>query len=98
MLGAIAHYVAKFGYGGLGPIERYASTGPELYDMDFVKFAEACHVYGQRVEKPGEIRDALKNAFDSGRPAIIDVNIDPDEIHPGTIQRFRSIVDKHPDL
>lgn len=98
MLGAIAHYVGKFGYGELWPIERYASTGPELYDMNFVKFAEACHVHGQRVEKPGEIRDALRNAFESGKPALIDVDIDPDEIHPGTLMRFRSVTDKHPDL
>jgi len=98
MLGAIAHYVAKFGYGGLWPVERYASTGPELYDMNFVKFAEACHVHGERVEKPGEIKDALRNAFDSGRPSIIDVDIDPDELHPGTVVRFKSVLEKYPYL
>jgi acetolactate synthase-1/2/3 large subunit len=97
-LGAIAHYVSKFGYGGLWEPGRYASTGPELYDMDFVKFAEACHVFGQRVEKPTEIKDALRNAFNSGKPAVIDVDIDPDELHPGTIQRFKRTIDTHPDL
>ena len=29
--------------------------------------------YGVRVEKPSEIQDALKGAFQSGKPAIIDV-------------------------
>jgi acetolactate synthase-1/2/3 large subunit len=96
MLGAIAHHAGKLGY-GLWPPGRYASTGPELYDMDFVKFAEACHVYGERVERPGEMADALKNAFDSGKPAIIDVNIDPEEVHPSTVERFPSALAKYPD-
>ncbi|MEM2129258.1 MAG: thiamine pyrophosphate-binding protein [Candidatus Bathyarchaeia archaeon] len=96
-LGMIAHVVCKFGYGIWEP-DRYVASGPGLYDMDFVKFAEACHVYGQRVEKPGEIKDALKNAFDSGKPAIIDVVIDPDEIPPGSITKFKKVIDSHPGL
>jgi acetolactate synthase-1/2/3 large subunit len=32
--------------------------------------------YGERVEKPGEIRPALQRAFDSGVPACINVMID----------------------
>lgn len=98
MLGAIAHFVGKFGHGGMYPPERYASTGPDLYDMDFVKFAEACHVRGERVEDPAEIKRALANAFNSGKPSIIDVDIDPDELHPGTIRRFKSVSEKYPEL
>ena len=98
MLGAIAHFVGKFGHGGMFPTERYASTGPDLYDMNFVKFAEACHVYGERVEDPAEIKHALVNAFNSGKPAIIDVDIDPDEIHPGAVERFKIVSEKHPEL
>lgn len=96
MLGAIAHYAGKLGWGGLWEPERYAAT--DLYDMDFVKFAEACHVFGIRVERPGEIKDALKQAFDSGKPAIIDVIIDRDEMTKSTLRRFQHIFAKYPGL
>ena len=85
----------KFGYGMWEP-ERYIVT--QSYVMDFVKFAEACHAYGQVVERPTEIKDALKNAFDSGKPSILDVRIDPDEIPPGALKRFEPLVKKHPEL
>ena len=97
-LGAIAQEGGIFSYGGLWPTGRFASTGPELYDMDFVKFAEACHVHGERVQRPGEVKDALKNAFESGKPAIIDVEIDSDEIHPGVKERWRGVLEKNPNL
>jgi len=85
----------KFGYGVWEP-ERYIVT--QSYVMDFVKFAEACHAYGQTVERPTEIKDALKSAFDSGKPSILDVRIDPDEIPVGALRRFEPIVKKHPEL
>ena len=85
----------KFGYGMWEP-ERYIAT--QSYVMDFMKFAEACHAYGQLVERPTEIKDALKNAFDSGRPSIIDIRIDPDEVPAGALKRFEGLVKKHPEL
>ena len=85
----------KFGYGTWEP-ERYIVT--QSYVMDFVKFAEACHAYGQIVERPTEIKDALKNAFDSGKPSILDVRIDPDEVPAGALKRFEPIVKKYPEL
>lgn len=63
-----------------------------------MKFAEACHAYGQLVERPTEIKEALKNAFESGRPSIIDVRIDPDEVPAGALERFETLVKKHPEL
>ena len=65
---------------------------------EFVKFAEACHAYGQLVERPTEIKEVLKNAFNSGRPSIIDVRIDPDEVPAGALERFETLVKKHPEL
>jgi acetolactate synthase-1/2/3 large subunit len=85
----------KFGYGMWEP-ERYIAT--QSYVMDFMKFAEACHAYGQKVEKPTEVKDALKNAFDSGKPSIIDIRIDPDEVPAGALKRFEGLVKKHPEL
>jgi acetolactate synthase-1/2/3 large subunit len=49
---------------------------------DFVKLAEAFGVKGERVERPGEMKETLKNAMKSGEPTLIDVTIDPDEILP----------------
>jgi acetolactate synthase-1/2/3 large subunit len=85
----------KFGYGMWEP-ERYIMT--QSYVMDFLKFADACHAYGQIVERPAEIGDALKNAFGSGKPSIIDIRIDPDEVPPGALKRFETLVSKHPEL
>ena len=85
----------KFGYGTWEP-ERYIVT--QSYVMDFLKFAEACHAYGQIVERPTEIKDALKGAFDSGKPSIIDIRIDPDEVPLGALKRFEPLVKQHPEL
>ena len=61
--------------------ERISET--RLGDVpDFVKLAEAFGVKGERVERPGEMKETLKNALKSGEPTIIDVTIDPDEILP----------------
>jgi acetolactate synthase-1/2/3 large subunit len=49
---------------------------------DFVKLAEAFGVRAERVEKPGETREALQNALKSGEPTLLDIIIDPDEILP----------------
>lgn len=49
---------------------------------DFVKLAEAFGVQAERVERPGEMKETLKNALNSGEPTLIDVIIDPDEILP----------------
>lgn len=59
--------------------KRYSST--KLYDSnpDFVKLAEAFGAKGIRVEKPGEIADALKQAFASDKPCLVDIICDPEE-------------------
>ena len=49
---------------------------------DFVKLAEAYKIDAERVEKPGEVKEALKRAINSGGPSIIDIVIDPMEILP----------------
>ena len=49
---------------------------------DFVKLAESFGVNAERVERPGEMRETVKNAIRSGEPYLIDVIIDPEEILP----------------
>lgn len=47
--------------------------------IDYAKIFEAFGGFGIRVEKPGEIRDALKQALDSGMPACVDCVTDKNE-------------------
>ena len=44
--------------------------------------AQSCGGEGYRVEKPEELDKALKQAFKSDNPAIVDVVVDPDEMAP----------------
>ncbi len=64
-----------------------ALKSSDFIDVDYGKIAEAFNCYGQRVEKPGEIGEAIQNAFDSGKPAIVDVMIDRYELAPTSYYR-----------
>jgi len=52
--------------------KRYSHTSLGA-TPDFVKLADAFGCYGERVEKPDDLKDALHNAFESGKPAVIDM-------------------------
>lgn len=54
----------------------------DFTELDYAKIAKAFGCYGVRVERPGELAEAIKNAFDSGRPAIVDVVTDKREYAP----------------
>lgn len=41
--------------------------------LNYAKIAEVFGCYGERVESPEDIADAVKNAFEAGKPAIVDV-------------------------
>jgi acetolactate synthase-1/2/3 large subunit len=45
----------------------------DFTDINFGKIAEAMGCYGVRVERPAEIKDAIKAALESNRPAVIDI-------------------------
>ncbi|MGC9517958.1 MAG: acetolactate synthase large subunit [Methanomicrobiales archaeon] len=49
---------------------------------DFVLLAESFGVNAERIEKPGEIKEALSQALKSGEPTLLDIIIDPEEILP----------------
>jgi pyruvate dehydrogenase (quinone) len=53
--------------------------GCELHNPNFAKYAEACGGVGFTVERPEEIRPALERAIASGKPAIVEVLVDPNE-------------------
>jgi len=64
---------------GMGWVEKdFCMSGGkpvslEVKPLDYAKIAEDFNCLGLSVERPGEIKDALKEAFNSGRPAIIDI-------------------------
>jgi acetolactate synthase-1/2/3 large subunit len=50
-------------------------------DTDFAQLARGLGAFGIRVEKPREIKEALREALAAGRPAVVDVVTEP-ESHP----------------
>ena len=72
--------------GSLGQIlwEQMALGYPEYgvrfgTPMDFAPFAESCGGLGIRVEKPGDVEPAIRDAFAHDGPALVDVMVNPDE-------------------
>ncbi|MCW4048865.1 MAG: thiamine pyrophosphate-binding protein [Candidatus Bathyarchaeota archaeon] len=74
--------------------EGKALKSSDFTDVDYGKVAEAFNCYGQRIERPGELKEAMENAFDSGKPAIIDVMIDRYELAP--ISSYRKLPQGRP--
>jgi acetolactate synthase-1/2/3 large subunit len=72
------HYGFAWRYGGKG------LKSSDFIDVDYGKVARAFNCYGARIEKPGELRDAIIAALDSGKPAVVDVMIDRYELSPTT--------------
>ncbi len=58
--------------------ERYSATTLKG-EPDFVKMAEAFGAEGIRVERTGEIREALEHAKGCGNSCIFEIMVDPDE-------------------
>jgi acetolactate synthase-1/2/3 large subunit len=58
--------------------KRYSSTKLGA-DPDFVKIAEAYGAKGIRVEKSGEVGDALKEALDCGKTCLVEIIVDCEE-------------------
>ena len=53
--------------------------GISLQPINFVKIAEACGAEGYSCTDPRELKSVLSKAFASNQPAVIEVNIDPNE-------------------
>ncbi|MCM2422286.1 pyruvate dehydrogenase [Streptomyces sp. RKAG293] len=56
------------------------ASGTTNHNPDFAAVARACGAYGVRVEKPKELRDALRGAFRHKGPALVDVVTDPNAL------------------
>jgi acetolactate synthase-1/2/3 large subunit len=65
-------------------------SGTDLVNPDFAAFAESFGAYGETVERTADFEAALERALASGRPAVLDLRVDPEGITPrATITQIR---------
>jgi acetolactate synthase-1/2/3 large subunit len=60
---------------------RNSETGAP-YNADFAALARSCGIEGVRIDRPGDLGDAIKAAVACGKPYLIDANIGAD-LNPG---------------
>lgn len=67
-----------------GQTLQYAgrTIGTEFHRMDIAGVAGALGAWSRRVLHPGDLAAAVADALASGRPAVIDVRVDADEVPP----------------
>ena len=57
-------------------------VGTDLVNPDFVALARAYGAHGERVERTEEFEAAFERALASGKPAVLDLPVDPERISP----------------
>jgi acetolactate synthase-1/2/3 large subunit len=64
--------------------------GTDLVNPDFVAYAESFGAYGELVERTEDFADAFERALAAGRPALLELRVDPEAISPrATISQIR---------
>ncbi|GAA2091254.1 thiamine pyrophosphate-binding protein [Brevibacterium salitolerans] len=63
----------------------------ELADTDYHEVCAALGGYGERVRTLEEIPAAMRRALDSGLPACLNLEIDPDVVHPTTLRMLGDV-------
>ncbi len=54
----------------------------ELINPDFVALAQSFGAFGEKVEKTADFPPAFRRAVDAGRPAVLDLRVDPAQLSP----------------
>jgi len=57
-------------------------VGTELVNPDFVAYARSFGAYGALVTRTEDFADALEAALAAGRPALLELRVDPEAITP----------------
>jgi acetolactate synthase-1/2/3 large subunit len=66
-------------------------VGTDLRNPDFVAYAQAFGAHGELVERTEDFPDALERALEAGRPALLELRIDPEAITPrSTLSEIRA--------
>jgi len=58
--------------------------GTDLRNPDFAAYARAFGAHGEKVERTADFAPAFERAWNAGKPALIELKIDPDAITPAT--------------
>lgn len=56
------------------------SFGTSLENPSFAALADSCGLLGLRVERPEDVKPALKQAFDHDGPALVDIVVNRQEL------------------
>jgi pyruvate oxidase len=64
--------------------DGYPEFGIAFPNPDFAQYAKSCGGEGYRVEKAAELDEAMRKAFRSPKPCIIDVLVDPKKMAAST--------------
>lgn len=65
-------------------------VGTDLVNPDFAAYAEAFGAHGEVVERTEELEEAFERAAGAGRPAVVELRVDPEGISPrATITEIR---------
>ena len=72
---ALEHHPMKFLYG-------YSVAAELRPETRYDQMVEALDCDGVLVREPGELRPALEQAFESGRPTLVNVLTDPEVVYP----------------
>jgi acetolactate synthase-1/2/3 large subunit len=67
----------------------------DLPDTRYDRIAEAFGLYGERVDKPEEIGAAMARARATGGPALLDLAIAPEVVHPMMAQMQQPVPEGH---
>jgi acetolactate synthase-1/2/3 large subunit len=59
-------------------------VGTELANPDFAAYARAFGAHGATVTETSQFPDAFDRALDAGKPALLELQIDPEAINPRT--------------
>ena len=57
-------------------------SNTELKNPDFAGYAQAFGGYGEAVERTEDFAEAFERACDSGKPAILELRVDPEALTP----------------
>jgi acetolactate synthase-1/2/3 large subunit len=93
----VAPVVLVFNNGMYGTIRMYQEraypgrvSGTRLTNPDFTKFIESFGGHGELVERDGELVPAFQRAVASGKAAVIEIRINPEQVtHRATIAELR---------
>jgi acetolactate synthase-1/2/3 large subunit len=59
-------------------------VGTDLVNPDFAAYARAFGAHGETVTETSQFPDAIERALSAGRPALLELKIDPEAINPRT--------------